>query len=84
MPQTSEQILQQEYLLARAKILELAANARPHRSGWWRRASSPANEALARRLKILTGHATQASRAEQVQLLFSRQYAADWRQTFGV
>ena len=84
MPQTSEQILQQEYLLARAKILELAATLdRIDRAGGDVQEHQQM-KLLQQGFKILTDSAAPSSRAEQVQLLFSRQYAEDWRQTFGV
>lgn len=89
MAQTSEQILQQEYLLARAKILELAATLdRIDRAGG-DVGAHPQMKLLQQGFKILTDSDQSSSdqsqsRAEQVQLLFSRQYANDWRQTFGV
>ncbi len=84
MAQTSEQILQQEYLLARAKILELAATLDRIDRAQGNVEDHPQMKLLQQGFKILTDSAAPASRAEQVQLLFSRTYAEDWRKTFGV
>ena len=84
MPQTSQQILQQEYLLARAKILELAATLDRIDRAQGDVQDHPQMKLLHSGFKILTDEASDQSRAEQVQLLFSRQYAENWRQTFGV
>ncbi|MCC6509555.1 MAG: hypothetical protein IT423_10635 [Pirellulaceae bacterium] len=94
MPHTSEQILQQEFLLARAKILELAATLdRIERAGG-DVSALPQRKLLEQGFNLLispladTGQAGTGqagpSRAEQVQLLFSREYSDQWRQTFGV
>lgn len=84
MPQTSEQILQQEYLLARAKILELAATLDRIDRAQGSVQTHPQMQLLQQGFKILIDESQPDSRAEQVQLLFSRQYAEDWRKTFGV
>ena len=82
MPYTAEQILEQEFLLARAKILELAATLdRIDRAGG-NVDQQPQMQLLRRGFQILSGTANE--RAEQVQLLFSRESSADWRQTLGV
>lgn len=82
MPQTSEQVLQSEYLLARAKILELAATLdRIERAGG-NLSSHPQMQLLQRGFHILIGD--QNERAQQVQMLFSREYSSQWRQTMGV
>ena len=82
MPYTAEQILEQEFLLARAKILELAATLdRIDRAGG-NVDQQRQMQLLRRGFEILSGG--ESERAEQVQLLFSREYSADWRQTLGV
>jgi hypothetical protein len=82
MPQTAEQVLQQEFLLARAKILELAATLdRIERAGG-NVDEHPQMQLLRRGFQILSSDSEE--RAQQVQLMFSRQYATDWRQTMGV
>ena len=82
MTHTAEQILEQEFLLARAKILELAATLdRIDRAGG-NVDQQPQMQLLRRGFAILSGGGNE--RAEQVQLLFSREYSADWRQTLDV
>ncbi len=79
----SEQVVDQEYLQIRAKILEVAAffdRLDPAAS------SSPS---LAPKLELLRGGCellldAEDNKAARVQLLFSRQYDAQWRQTMGV
>jgi hypothetical protein len=82
MPHTAEQILQQEFLLARARILELAATLdRIERAGG-QVEEHPQMQLLQRGFEILTSQ--QSERAQQVQLLFSRQYSAEWRREYGI
>lgn len=82
MPQSSEQILQSEFLLARAKILELAATLdRIDRAGG-NVSNHPQMQLLQRGFQILVGN--QVERAKQVQMLFSREYSPQWRQTMNV
>lgn len=82
MPSTAEQILQQEFLLARAKILELAATLdRIDRAGGSVE-SHPQMQLLRRGFEILSGDGEE--RARQVQLLFSREYSADWRRELNI
>jgi hypothetical protein len=82
MTHTAEQVLQQEFLLARAKILELAATLdRIDRAGG-NVGQHPQMQLLRRGFELLSGD--EKERAQQVQLLFSREYSADWRQTLKV
>lgn len=82
MSHTAEQILRQEFLLARAKILELAATLdRIERAGGIID-DDPQMQLLRRGFQILTGE--EGERAKQVQMLFSRPFADDWRRTLGV
>lgn len=82
MPQTAEQILRQEYLLARAKILELAAALDRIERAEGNVDDDPQMQLLRRGFQVLTGE--EADRAKQVQMLFSRPFADDWRKTLGV
>ncbi|MBW3600717.1 MAG: hypothetical protein KY475_26065 [Planctomycetes bacterium] len=79
---TAPEILNREYLDVRAKILELAAalDRLDRASG---SVKDDARMALiAKGLQtLLTGG---AGRAEQVQLIFSREYEAEWRREFGL
>lgn len=82
MTRTASQVLEQEFLQVRAKILEIAA--------FFDRLSeapeSPINEQqlglLRSGCKILDDE--QSDKAARVQLLFSRQYDENWREKFGL
>lgn len=81
-PRTSQQILDEEFLTVRAKILELAAAL--DRIG---RGAEPGPDVdrlqlVQSALRVLID--SSGDRAEQVQLMFSRPYAADWRQNMEV
>lgn len=82
MPPTAEQVLQQEFLLARARILELAATLDRIQRAGGQVEQHPQMQLLRRGFEVLTGQSDE--RAQQVQLLFSRHYAADWRREFGI
>jgi hypothetical protein len=76
-PKTANQILADEFLIARAKILELAAFL-----DRVERASGDATEMrsmqlIANGLDILTDGENE--KAKRVQLLMSRQYESDWK-----
>ena len=79
---TKDAVLEQEFLLLRAKILELAAGldrldrARGDMPGDGRR------QRLERAIQLLLKD--EPNRAEQVQLLFSREYDQAWRKKFEV
>lgn len=87
MPRTSSEILSQEFLLARAKILEIAA--------FFDRLDAPSQGAIPegtaqRRQHDLLRAACQivtddqADKAARMQLLFSREYNPHWRDEFGI
>ncbi len=82
-PMSAPQILDREFLELRAKILELAASMdRLERAeGTFR--EDDRWQLLSRGLQVLSD-AAGAQRAEQVQLVFSRQYDPQWRATFGL
>ena len=82
MSRPASEILNQEFLLARAKILELAAtfDRLDRAEGDWR--SSPRADLLKQGVAILLEN--EEGRAERLQLLFSRPYKADWRSEFEV
>ncbi len=81
----AEQIVEQEFLQVRAKILEIAAfldRLDPED----KKGVSPAN---AERLKLLRGGCellldSDSDKAARLQLLFSRQYDDQWRKAMGV
>lgn len=76
------EVLDAEFLTIRAKVLEVAAAL----DRLDRAAGSVAHEArraqLQAAIQILVR--SEDDRAEQVQLIFSRQYEGDWRKKFGV
>ena len=80
LPMTASQVLDREFLELRAKILELAASFDRLERGAGCVADDPRLQRLRDALQLLGP--TQENRAEQVQLLFSRPYAQQWRQDF--
>ena len=79
MPRTASQILHQEFLITRAKILELAA--------FFDRLDqdSTQDDSLAKlrhACRILDDDAS--DKAARVQMLFSREYNPSWRDDFAV
>ena len=80
MPMNASSVLDREYLEVRAKILELAASFdrldRAHGSV----DGDPRLSLIQEALQILQQE--HEDRAEQVQLIFSRQYEDDWREKF--
>jgi hypothetical protein len=79
--QSSEQILDSEFLVIRAKILEVAAALdRIDRAGG--AVSDPRLPKLREAVNLLL--ASEGDRAEKVQLLFSREFAENWRENLGV
>ncbi len=87
MTRSAGDILDQEFLQVRAKILEVAAffdrleaaqmAAPSHRDGDQQRL-----DLLRQGCGILTE--SQADKAARVQLLFSREYSSDWRQALQI
>lgn len=80
----AEQVVEQEFLQVRAKILEIAA--------FYDRLETEdaqLSEANQQRLKLLDAGCqllldSESNKASRVQLLFSRQYDESWRKTMGV
>jgi hypothetical protein len=80
--QTSEAILEQEYLPARAKILELAATLDRLERAEGDVVDAPQRKQLRAAIELLLDE--ESDRAERVQLLFSRTYDQRWRETFKI
>ena len=90
----AEQVVEQEYLQVRAKILEIAAffdrleaDAAENADGLV--ASSAVSGTSAERLKLLREGCellldSDSDKAARVQLLFSRKYDEQWRKAMGV
>lgn len=81
-PRSSQQILDDEFLTLRAKILELAAALDRIERGAEPGADVDRLQLVHSALRVLIE--SSGDRAEQVQLMFSRPYAADWRQKLEV
>ncbi len=79
---TAEKILSDEYLVARSKILELAATFDRLHAAPGEVDQSPLKGLLDRALEILTD--SEADKARRVQLLMSREYDPDWRKNLDV
>ena len=74
----SSDVLDREFLPLRGKIIEVAAALdRIHRSGGSQR--DPRMELIAKSLKQLAEGRQTPDRAEQIQMIFSLPYDADWR-----
>ncbi|MCA9193132.1 MAG: hypothetical protein KDB03_15260 [Planctomycetales bacterium] len=81
MSRTADQVLEQEFLQVRAKILEIAA--------FFDRLSEGGAVTNEQQLRLLRDGSTILNdgadeKAARVQLLFSRQYESNWREKFGV
>jgi hypothetical protein len=82
MSRNVRDVLDQEYLVARAKILELAAILDRLDRADGQPEADPRYQLLQRGMELL--QQDEDGRAERVQLLFSRPYQTTWRQEFGV
>jgi hypothetical protein len=74
---TAQHILDREYLELRAKALELAASFDRLDRAAGDTSADPRRRKLAAALHVLLG--TEGDRAERIQLIFSREYQADWQ-----
>ena len=82
MSRTSSEILSQEFLQTRAKILEIAAF-------YDRLDADELTESDGEALRLLDGGCAilnddEPNKAARVQLLFSREYNAQWRKQFDI
>lgn len=76
------EVMDREYLEIRAKILEIAASFDRLDRAPGSIDGDPRMSLISEALQVLSGKP--AERAEQVQLIFSRQYEDDWREQFGL
>jgi hypothetical protein len=81
-PQSGREILDREFLPTRAKILEIAAALDRVSRADDGAVEDPRWAQLRSALELVTERS--GDRAEQVQLLFSRAYDAEWRTNLGV
>ncbi len=79
---TVDAVLEQEFLPLRARILEIAAGLDRLDRAAGDRGRDQRRERLEQAIRLLLEGAP--SRAEQVQLLFSREYDDGWRKEFGI
>ena len=79
------QVLDREFFEIRAKILEVAASLdRMDRGDGVVETDARMQKVLAAIRILLQDRPDRPDRAEQLQLLFSRQYDADWKARFGL
>jgi len=82
IPMTAPEVLDREFLEIRAKLLELAASFDRLDRAEDSVKNDPRYDLIMRGLKLLQEDS--ANRAEQFQLLFSREYEEAWRSQFGI
>lgn len=82
IPMTSSEVLEREYLEIRAKILQLAASFDRLDRADGDVSSDSRCELISKGLEIL--QSSDDNRAQQVQLLFSREFEDSWREQFGI
>ncbi len=81
-PRTKQTVLDEEFLILRAKVLEIAAGLDRLGRAQGEGGDDPRLARLEQALQMLLEAGDR--RAEGVQLLFSREYDERWRQEFGV
>ncbi|RIK73432.1 MAG: hypothetical protein DCC68_24920 [Planctomycetota bacterium] len=79
---TAAEVLEREFLVVRARLLETAAAFDRLDRAEGNVASDPRSRKLRQALDILA--ANEPNRAEQLQLLFSLPYEPQWRSKFGL
>ena len=82
IPMTSGEVLDREYLEIRAKILQLAASFDRLDRADGDVSSDDRSDLISKGLEIL--QSSDNNRAEQIQLLFSREFEDAWREQFGI
>lgn len=80
MPMAAPEVLDREFFEIRAKILEVAASFDRLERGDGNVANDPRIARLHEAIAVLSGD--QHDRAEQVQLIFSREYEDNWQDAF--
>ena len=80
----SQQILDREFLDIRAKILEVAAALDRIDRADGCVDDDPRMTLIADAIKIVDADQTDPIRAERIQLLFSREYDANWLEEFAI
>jgi len=81
-PMTAPNILDREFLEIRAKILQLAASFDRMDRSDGAVANDTRMKSIRKGIEILQSQVP--NRAEQLQLVFSRDYESDWKTQFGI
>ena len=79
---TAKAVLDREFLEIRARLLQVAAALDRLDRADGSVADDPRRQNLDKALDVLRG--PEAQRAEQIQLIFSRSYASNWREGFEI
>ena len=82
MSRTAREVLEQEYLQVRAKILEVAAFFDRLSEAEASEANQAQLELLEKGCEILNDN--EVDKAARLQLLFSREYDAQWREKYSI
>ncbi len=82
IPTAAPDLFEREFLGIRARLLELAATLDRIDRAEGRTSDDPRHKLIRQSLEVLLSPAT--DRAEQVQLLFSREYDDDWQRKFDI
>ena len=80
----SNEILDREFLEIRAKILEVAAALDRLERADGDISNDPRMKLISDGIKLIADTHTDAARAEKIQLLFSREYDANWLEAFEI
>ena len=81
-PQTTAEVFEREFLILRAKALEIAAALDRIDRATGGLGSDPRRQQIAAALETLLRE--DPDRAEQIQLIFSRPYDDEWEQQFDI
>ncbi len=76
-PTPAQDVLEREYLEVRAKLLQIAATLDRMDRGGGSVETDPKLQQFRDALDVIGS--TEPNRAEQIQMIFSRQYDANWR-----
>ncbi len=81
-PMSATEVLDREYLLVRCKMLEIAASLDRIDRAEGETAADPRTKQFAQAMRILQEES--GDRAEQLQMLFSREYDDAWQETLNM
>ena len=81
IPLDAPEVLNREFLAVRAKLIEVASVLDRMDRADGSVGKDPRTAGIAEALEVLKGDSP--DRAEQIQLIFSREYEDDWKEQFG-